>query len=86
MGELFCRIIRVIKLLQIKNVFFFHNKIDISMGLPAIVDEPLLKISDQTFNGVPLNCFSGVTHSKYVIPFKGPSQFYELDPLPSWLL
>ena len=41
---------------------FFHNKIDnIRMGLCAMVDEPLVEIPDQSFNGVPLNCFSGVT-------------------------
>ena len=37
---------------------FFHNKIDnIRTGLCAMVVE----IPDQSFNGVPLNCFSSVT-------------------------
>ena len=41
---------------------FFHNKIDnIRTGLCAMVDDPLVEIPDQSFNGVPLNCFSSVT-------------------------
>ena len=62
MERLFCRLIRVIKLLQINFFPFFYNKIDdIRTGLCAMVDEPLVEIPDQSFNGVPLNCFSGVT-------------------------
>ena len=42
--------------------FLFHNEIDnIRTGLCAMVDEPLVEIPDQSFNGVPLNCFSCVT-------------------------
>ena len=42
--------------------FFFHNKIDnIRTGLCAMVDEPPVEFPDQTFNGLPLNCFSCVT-------------------------
>ena len=67
---------------------FFHNKIDnIRTGLCAMVDEPLVEIQDQSFNGVPLNCFSGVTlqEIRHII-LKAPSKSCELDPLPSWLL
>ena len=67
---------------------FFHNKIDnIRTGLCAIVDEPLVEIPDQSFNGVPLNCFSSVTlqEIRHII-LKAPSKSCELDPLPSWLL
>ena len=67
---------------------FFHNKIDnIRTGLCAMVDEPLVEIPDQSFNGVPLNCFSGVTlqEIRHII-LKAPSKSCELDPLPSWLL
>ena len=62
-GEtIFSQLIRVIKLLQINFFPFFHNKIDnIRTGLCAMVDEPLVEIPDQSFNGVPLNCFSSVT-------------------------
>ena len=66
----------------------FHNKIDnIRTGLCAMVDEPLVEIPDQSFNGVPLNCFSGVTlqEIRHII-LKAPSKSCELDPLPSWLL
>ena len=67
---------------------FFHNKIDnIRTGLCAMVDEPLVEIPDQSFNGVPLNCFSSVTLQKIRhIILKAPSKSCELDPLPSWLL
>ena len=67
---------------------FFHNKIDnIRTGLCAMVDEPLVEIPDQSFNGVPLNCFSGVTlqEIRHII-LKAPSKSCELDPPPSWLL
>ena len=67
---------------------FFHNKIDnIRTGLCAMVDEPLVEIPDQSFNGVPLNCFSSVTlqEIRHII-LKAPSKSCELDPLPSWLL
>ena len=67
---------------------FFHNKIDnIRTGLCADVDEPLVEIPDQSFNGVPLNCFSSVTlqEIRHII-LKAPSKSCELDPLPSWLL
>ena len=67
---------------------FFHNKIDnIRAGLCAMVDEPLVEIPDQSFNGVPLNCFSSVTlqEIRHII-LKAPSKSCELDPLPSWLL
>ena len=67
---------------------FFHNKIDnIRTGLCAMVDEPLVEITDQSFNGVPLNCFSSVTlqEIRHII-LKAPSKSCELDPLPSWLL
>ena len=67
---------------------FFHNKIDnIRTGICAMVDEPLVEIPDQSFNGVPLNCFSSVTLQKIRhIILKAPSKSCELDPLPSWLL
>ena len=64
---------------------FFHNKIDnIRTGLCAMVDEPLVEIPDQSFNGVPLNCFSSVTlqEIRHII-LKAPSKSCELDPLPS---
>ena len=67
---------------------FFHNKIDnIRTGLCAMVDEPLVEIPDQSFNGVPLNCFSSVTlqEIRHII-LKAPSKSCELDPPPSWLL
>ena len=67
---------------------FFHNTIDnIRTGLCAMVDEPLVEIPDQSFNGVPLNCFSSVTlqEIRHII-LKAPSKSCELDPLPSWLL
>ena len=67
---------------------FFHNKIDnIRTGLCAMVDEPLVEIPDQSFNGVQLNCFSSVTlqEIRHII-LKAPSKSCELDPLPSWLL
>ena len=67
---------------------FFHNKIDnIRTGLCAMVDEPLVEIPDQSFNGVPLNCFSSVTlqEIRHII-LKAPSKSCELDPLPSWQL
>ena len=52
-----------------------------------MVDEPLVKIPDQSFNGVPLNCISSVTlqEIRHII-LKAPSKSCELDPLPSWLL
>ena len=48
---------------------------------------PRSDISDHTFNGVPLNCFSCVTlqEIRHTI-LKAPSKSCELDPLPSWLL
>ena len=67
---------------------FFYNKIDnIRTGLCAMVDELLVEIPDQSFNGVPLNCFSGVAlqEIRHII-LKAPSKSCELDPLPSWLL
>ena len=67
---------------------FFHNKIDnIRTGLCAMVDEPLVEIPDQSFNGVPLNCFSSVTlqEIRHII-LKAPGKSCKLDPLPSWLL
>ena len=76
------------KTLADQFLFFFHNKIDnIRTGLCAIVDEPLVEIPDQSFNGVPLNCFSSVTlqEIRHII-LKAPSKSCELDPLPSWLL
>ena len=66
---------------------FFHNKIDnIRTGLCAMVDEPLVEIPDQSFNGVPLNCFSSVSlqEIRHII-LKAPSKSCELDPLLSWL-
>ena len=66
---------------------FFHNKTDnIRTGLCAMVDEPLVEIPDQSFNGVPLNCFSSVSlqEIRHII-LKAPSKSCELDPLPSWL-
>ena len=76
------------KLLQINFFPFSHNKIDnIRTGLCAIVDEPLVEIPDQSFNGVPLNCFSCVTLQEiHHIILKAPSKSCKLDPLPSWLL
>ena len=76
------------KTLADQFLFFFHNKIDnIRTGLCAMVDEPLVEIPDQSFNGVPLNCFSSVTlqEIRHII-LKAPSKSCELDPLPSWLL
>ena len=76
------------KTLADQFIFFFHNKIDnIRTGLCAMVDEPLVEIPDQSFNGVPLNCFSSVTlqEIRHII-LKAPSKSCELDPLPSWLL
>ena len=60
---------------------------NIRTGLCAMVDEPLVEIPDQTFNGVPLNCFSCPTlqEMRHVI-LKAPSISCEVDPLPSWLL
>ena len=50
------------KTLADQFISFFHNKLDnIRTGLCAMVDEPLVEIPDQSFNGVPLNCFSNVT-------------------------
>ena len=67
---------------------FFHNKIDNTRtGLCAMVDEPLVEIPDQTFNGVPLNCSLVLPYKKIRhIILKAPGKSCELDPLPSWLL
>ena len=76
------------KTLADQFISFFHNKIDnIRTGLCAMVDEPLVEIPDQSFNGVQLNCFSSVTlqEIRHII-LKAPSKSCELDPLPSWLL
>ena len=88
MEKLFCRLIRVIKLLQINFFPFFHDKIDnVRTGLCAMVDEPLVEIPYQSFNGVPFNYFFSVTlqEIRHII-LKAPSKSCELDPQPSWLL
>ena len=68
----------------VMRIYTMHN---IRTGLCAMVDEPLVEIPDQSFNGVPLNCFSSVTlqEIRHII-LKAPSKSCELDPLPSWLL
>ena len=76
------------KTLADQFIYFFYNNIDnIRTGLCAMVDEPLVEIPDQSFNGVPLNCFlCGTLQELRHIILMAPSKSCEFNLIPSWLL